>query len=340
MSSISTTPSASSGRPASIGIGCVKLGGAAAGGARAGVRLVHEALDCGVSMFDTADVYGNGASERVLGRALRRRRERATIATKAGYVFRERSAAELRARRWASPAVTRFATRGGRQPAPAGGRAYEAKCFTPSHLRRALEASLRRLATDHVDLFQLHGPALPCDDDVLALAEDLRRKGKIGALGIGLERIGGAETWLGRPGVTSLQLPFGVLDPEAGASLVPAASERGVAVIARGVFAAGLLGEIPVELEGELRPAQRPLRVAVRAAALAHGVDPLAFAAWFARSQPGVTTVLIGTSSSAHLRANLAHFAAPPPPEDLVAAVDAVLETYRRATRCEAGGDV
>src|SRR3979411_747426 len=85
-----------------FGLGCVNLGSV---GGREGVSLAHHALDMGVRFFDTADAYGAGASERVIGAALWRRRDQAFVATKAGYVFRERTSPEHAARRLASPVI-------------------------------------------------------------------------------------------------------------------------------------------------------------------------------------------------------------------------------------------
>ncbi|MGW2327838.1 aldo/keto reductase [Streptomyces sp. NPDC001700] len=90
------------------------------------VRAIRRALDLGVTFFDTADVYGTGHSERVLGRALGKRRGDVVLATKWGNVFDERAR-----------------TRVGQDD-------------SPEHVRRALTASLRRLDTDHIDLYQLH----------------------------------------------------------------------------------------------------------------------------------------------------------------------------------------
>jgi aryl-alcohol dehydrogenase-like predicted oxidoreductase len=120
-----------------LGFGCWAIGGEwqAADGQPLGwgkvddeesVRAIRRALDLGVTFFDTADVYGTGHSERVLGRALGRRRDDVVVASKWGNVFDEE---------------TRTLT--GADDAPA-------------HARRALTASLARLGTDHVDLYQLH----------------------------------------------------------------------------------------------------------------------------------------------------------------------------------------
>jgi aryl-alcohol dehydrogenase-like predicted oxidoreductase len=90
------------------------------------VRAIRRALDLGVTFFDTADVYGTGHSEHVLGRALGKRRDDVVVATKWGNLF------------------------------DAGTRTLTGSDDSPEHARRALTASLRRLGTDHIDLYQLH----------------------------------------------------------------------------------------------------------------------------------------------------------------------------------------
>lgn len=317
-----------------FGLGLVKLGSAAAGGPRAGVRLVHESLDRGVRFFDTADAYGDGTSERVLGQALRGRRDGVTVATKGGYRFAERSAAERAARRLAAPvlgSVRALRERGRSSGAPGAGgtgSAYAERDFSPAHLRAAVDGSLRRLRTDHIDLYQLHGPVAVCGDDVAMLMGALRREGKIGRFGVGLEVLDHAQAWLEVDGVTSMQLPFGVLDPEAGREVIPAAQRAGVDVIARAVFAAGLLVDTSPGATALLRPEQRALRTAVLQLAEEHGVHPLGLAAWFARATPGVRTVLVGVSSSRHLADNLAHLTGPEPSAGALAALGDALADY------------
>lgn len=314
---------------APFGLGCVALGSAAAGGPAAGVRLVHHALDAGVTFFDTADAYGAGTSERVLGTALRGRRHLATVATKAGYLFRERPALERMVRRLAAPVLAARSGRAAPPVAPVSGPAvptgaYAARDLDPAYLRRALEGSLRRLRTDHVDVFQLHGPPAVCGDDVAALMADLRAEGKIRGFGVGLESLEHALGWLEVGGLDWMQLPYGVLDPEAGARVLPAAAARGVQVVARGVLAAGLLADLSPAATAQLRPGQAEQRRAFRELAARHGVDPVALAVAYVRTRPAVATVLIGTSRAAHLDAHLADARTPPPPAAL-AAVDALL---------------
>src|ERR1700730_8117510 len=124
-----------------FGLGCVNLGSV---GGREGVRLVHQALGLGVRFFDTADAYGAGASERVIGGALRGRRDQAFVATKAGYVFRERTAPEHAARRLAGPIVRRVdrSTRPRSATSPtAGSPVYASQDSASRPLRTALDAS-------------------------------------------------------------------------------------------------------------------------------------------------------------------------------------------------------
>jgi aryl-alcohol dehydrogenase-like predicted oxidoreductase len=125
-------------------------------------RAIHRALDLGINFFDTADVYGNGASERVLARALAGRRHTAVIATKFGNIdhFGDRPIAEAFEGRWET-----------------NGR--------PEYVRQACEASLIRLSIDHIDLYYLHrvDPAVPIEDTVGAMAK-LVRAGKVRAIGL------------------------------------------------------------------------------------------------------------------------------------------------------------
>ncbi|GJD48572.1 1-deoxyxylulose-5-phosphate synthase YajO [Methylobacterium crusticola] len=114
-------------------------------------RLVDLCLEAGVNLFDTADIYSQGASEEILGQALTGKRERALISTKATFPV-------------------------GEGPNDVGSSRY--------HLVRACEASLRRLGTDHIDIYFMHGfDALTPVDETLRALDDLVRAGKIGYIG-------------------------------------------------------------------------------------------------------------------------------------------------------------
>ncbi|PYC72360.1 aldo/keto reductase [Streptomyces tateyamensis] len=121
----------------------------------ASIAVVHEALDLGVTALDTADIYGDGHNEELLGRALAGRRDEAFLATKGGLVVDDLAARALH------------------------------RDGSPAHLRRALDASLARLGTDRVDLYYLHrpDPAVPLAESWGALAE-LVAAGKARAVGL------------------------------------------------------------------------------------------------------------------------------------------------------------
>lgn len=304
-----------------LGLGCVNLGSSG----RDGVRLVHHALDHGVCFFDTADAYGRGRSETVLGRALRRRRDDAFVATKGGYLFRQRSALTTAGLGVARHSLERVRRRG--QPVVAGpalarpnaASSYARQDFSPAYLRRALEGSLRRIGTDFIDLYQLHGPEA-VDDDVTALMRDLTAEGKIRGFGVGLEALGPAEQWLRTGALSSIQAPFGVLDPQAAETVIPHAAAQGISVVVRGVLAGGFVSRSASDDDPRLRPGQsHTLRDLDRLASGA-GVDRKQLAVWYALGCPGVTTVLIGTSSEAHLSDAL-RYAAAPAPEQLMRAL-------------------
>jgi len=119
------------------------------------IKAVHKALDLGITFFDTADVYGAGHSERVLAQALSGRRHEVVIATKFANIFDEES------------------------------RQVSGRSATPAYIRQACEASLRRLNTDVIDLYQFHDNAFPPEDatPVRETLEDLVKEGKIRSYG-------------------------------------------------------------------------------------------------------------------------------------------------------------
>jgi aryl-alcohol dehydrogenase-like predicted oxidoreductase len=139
-----------------VGLGCMTMSGGYAPADRddaESIRVIHRAIELGISLFDTADVYGPFSNERLLGQALKGRRDSVVIATKCGLV--------------AGPDGT--LSRDGR----------------PEHTRAACEDSLRRLQTDVIDLYQLHrvDPEVPIEETWGAMA-DLVTEGKVRALGI------------------------------------------------------------------------------------------------------------------------------------------------------------
>ena len=185
-------------------------------------HLIGRALELGVTFFDTGDAYGQGANEDIVGRALAGAdRDAIQISTKFGYELdsdRRRHSEGERPQDW-----------------------------SPAHARAALEDSLRRLRTDHVDLYQLHNPRMDAieRDDLFAELEALRDEGKLRAYGVAL---GPAIGWreeglraLRERDIASLQTVYNLLEQEPGSDFLAAAEDSGAGVIARVPTSSGLL---------------------------------------------------------------------------------------------------
>ncbi|HEX2372301.1 MAG TPA: aldo/keto reductase [Solirubrobacterales bacterium] len=188
-----------------------------------GERLLLRALELGITFFDTGDAYGRGANEELVGRVLGPRRDEVQLATKFGYELgagrREHSEGE-RPQRWDGPFV-----------------------------REALEASLRRLGTDRVDLYQLHNPRMEAivRDETFAALEDLKAEGKLRQYGVAL---GPAIGWrdeglraLETRAIASVQTVYNLLEQEPGRDLIEAAERAGAGVMARVPTSSGLLDD-------------------------------------------------------------------------------------------------
>jgi aryl-alcohol dehydrogenase-like predicted oxidoreductase len=310
-----------------VGLGCVGLGSAANRSVGDDVRLVRAAVDLGITVFDTADAYGNGASERVLGKALRGRRDAIVVATKGGFVFRARPPLVQWARRRGKSILQRTRSLGSAQAASralGGAVPYSSQDFSPRHLRDAVHASLRRLRTDRIDVYQLHGPPQHIPGLVEQLA-DLVLVGDVVRFGIGADSVPTADAWIEEPGIDVLQVPFGVLGPEAAATTFPRARAAGRDVWVRGVLGAGLLGladRDPAALAGDPNAArlERLRQIADDA-----GLDVYQLAFGFVRAHADdIAAVLVGSTSVEHLARNVELLTGPPLPVDVRRAVDAV----------------
>ena len=156
---------------------------------------------------------------------------------------------------------------------------------------------------------------------------DLADEGKIRGFGLGLERLGGAAEWLETGVLSGIQVPFGVLDPEARDLIIPQADSLGVSVIARAVFAGGLIPRVRQGVAGQLRPDQEDRLVEVSQLAACSGVDVLQVATWFVTVNVGVSTVLVGTSSVQHLR-DAVRYIGTPPPDDMIATLLALAREH------------
>ena len=264
------------------------------------VRMVHRALDAGVNLVDTADVYSAGESEEIVGRALKGRRDDVVLATKFGLPM-------------------------GADPNRGGGSARWVK--------RAVEDSLRRLDTDHLDLYQVHRPDHTTDvDETLAALSDLVRAGKVRAIGTSTfpaELIVEAQ-WAAEKGghhrFRTEQPRYSILTRTIEGGVLPAAQRHGLGVLTYGPLSSGWLSGRADPTRGH-RVASAPRGFdmtvpanQVRAEAVARLTElaadaglPLSHLALaFARAHPAVTSVLIGPRTPAQL-------------DDLLAAADVEL---------------
>jgi aryl-alcohol dehydrogenase-like predicted oxidoreductase len=192
-----------------IGLGCWQLGGTDWGAVDESVALgiLHAVADSGVTFFDTADVYGGGQSERLVGRFLKERQGSFFVATKLG--------------------------RGG-EMYPDG--------YTRASVRAAVDASLGRLGVEAIDLMQLHcvPTAVLREGSVFGWLEELKNDGKIRLSGASVESMEEAEICLGH-GAASLQIIFNIFRQKPAEEILGMAAAQGAGIIVRLPFASGLL---------------------------------------------------------------------------------------------------
>src|SRR3984957_11605575 len=172
-----------------FGLGCARIGGIFKREPGDFLNILSAALDAGINFFDTSDIYSQGESERLLGRAFRHRREQVVIASKAGYVLPAQRRIVARPQPLVRPLIGLLGLR--RHHLSSAVRGAPAQNFSPAHLVRAVEGSLRRLGTDHLDLFQLHSPPTAVIElsDWVETLDGLKRKGKIRYYGISCDSV-------------------------------------------------------------------------------------------------------------------------------------------------------
>ncbi|WP_226657268.1 aldo/keto reductase [Guptibacillus hwajinpoensis] len=259
-----------------IGLGTMSLGT----DRTKAISLIHEAIDNGVTFIDTADLYDFGLNEEIVGEALRDRRDAVVLATKAGNHF------EVGKEGW---------------------------YWDPSkkHIKAALKDSLRRLKTDHIDLFQLHGGTIedPIDETIEAF-EELKEEGLIIEYGISSIRPNVIREYVKKSSIASVMMQYSILDRRPEEEMLDLLHDNNISVIARGPLAKGMLTDQykeKVKEDGfldyskfevietvnqlsEIKGDQRNLTQTALKYALAH---------------PAVATVIPGASRSEQLLANL-----------------------------------
>lgn len=296
-----------------FGLGCARIGGIFKRDPADFVSLLSAALDAGINFFDTSDMYSQGESEKLLARAFRHRRDQVVIASKGGYVLPSQRRLAARLKPFVRPAIRLL--RLSRHQLPGAVRGSLAQDFSPAHLRRAVEGSLRRLGTDHLDLYQLHSP--PADivapGEWLQALEELKQQGKIRYYGVSCDSVDAAIAALGHPGVSSLQVSISLLERDA-LRVLPQAREQGVGVIARECLANGLLVKdvLPADVrsycESDAEAAAKAVQIEdYRRTASETGTTVAQLALQFVSRLEGISVTLIGVSSLQQLNGLLAN---------------------------------
>lgn len=292
--------------------GCARLGGTVERfDEREAFAVLDRAFDAGINFFDTADIYAQGNSERLLGKAFRGRRDQVVLATKGGYVFS--TAASFLSK--LKPLVRKLLKfRPGLVKMARKARGSQMRQdFSREHLARALDASLRRLGTDYVDLYQLHSPSTEVlrDGSVFATLEAFRTAGKIRSFGVSILQPGHGHDCLR---ADALQIESHFLKPAAIRDIVPAAAARGVTTLARQPFGSGLLTRSMAtwtadDFAGDAAALATARARMQRIAALG---DPTELALRHLLHHSGFSAVLFATTRLAHLEKNLRALEAPP----------------------------
>ncbi|MEL6864135.1 MAG: aldo/keto reductase [Bacteroidota bacterium] len=260
-----------------ISFGCMSLGMDEA----LNSRLLHRAIDLGINFFDTADLYQKGENERMLGRILKAKRKDLIIATKVGNQWR------------------------------ADGSGWDWNP-TKAYILKAVKKSLRRLQTDYIDLYQLHGGTIddPIDESIEAF-EQLKAEGLIRHYGISSIRPNVIRTYCERSNIASIMMQYSLLDRRAEETVFEELRQDGISVIVRGGLAKGLLASKAArDYLGftQTEVAQAGALLEEQVGERSRGQAALAYCL----AEPAVATVACGISKLEQLEENAAAMQYPP----------------------------
>jgi aryl-alcohol dehydrogenase-like predicted oxidoreductase len=196
-----------------------------------GIRAIHHALDLGMNLIDSADAYGNGHNEKLIGQAIRGRRAQAFVATKFGIVFEKNEPSASLPTGWG------FAL-------PING--------TGAYVRKALEASLQRLGTDVIDLYYAHfpDPTTPLEETVAAMAEAVQA-GKVRYLGLCNVTSDEVRRAHKVHPITAVQYEYSLWRREVETSLLPTLRELGIGLVPWSPLGTGFLTGMVTDIGGK-----------------------------------------------------------------------------------------
>ncbi|MEH7441781.1 aldo/keto reductase [Bacillus sp. JJ1122] len=192
-----------------IGLGCMSLGT----DQKKAQAVIDAALEEGVNYFDTADLYDFGENEQIVGQALKNVRDQVIIATKAG-------------NRWTE--------------------AKDSWTWDPSkgYIKEAVKQSLKRLNTDYIDLYQLHGGTIEDNiEQTIEAFEELKTEGFIRHYGISSIRPNVIREYIDKSNIVSVMMQYSILDRRAEEEAIPLLQENHISIVTRGTVAKGLLSD-------------------------------------------------------------------------------------------------
>jgi aryl-alcohol dehydrogenase-like predicted oxidoreductase len=250
-----------------IGFGCMSL----EDNQEENNKIIDQAVEYGINYFDTADLYDKGMNEESVGEALKGKREKVIIATKVGNQWR------------------------------ADGSGWD---WNPNkdYIISAVEQSLKRLQTDYIDLYQLHGGTMedPIDETIEAF-EQLQKQGKIRYYGISSIRPTVIREFVKKSRIVSVMMQYSLLDRRPEESALPLLKENNIGVLARGSVASGLLIDKPAKPYLKYTEAQ----VATAARAIQNISGPRSnaqLAIQFVLSNPAITAAVVGIRTMEQLK--------------------------------------
>ncbi|RYY31227.1 MAG: aldo/keto reductase [Chitinophagaceae bacterium] len=255
-----------------VSFGCMSLGS----DTTENNRLISAAIDGGINLFDTADIYERGHNEEMLGAALKKRRTKVIIASKVGNRLR--------------------ADGSGWDWAP-----------TKSYILAEIENSLRRLQTDYLDLYQLHGGTLDDPiDEIIEAFELLKQQGKIRFYGISSIRPNVIREYIRRSSITSVMMQYSMLDRRPEEICFPLLEDARIGILVRGSIAKGLLaGKPAAEYLRYSKPDVHKLATAV-ASISSETRNQMQSAVRYVLQHPPVSSAVIGIRTAEQLQSALA----------------------------------
>ncbi|HKO81478.1 MAG TPA: aldo/keto reductase [Chitinophagaceae bacterium] len=246
-----------------IGFGCMSL---LPEKEEESIQMIHRAMELGINFFDTADLYNKGMNEKLVGKAVKAKRDNAIIATKVGNQWR------------------------------ADGSGWD---WNPrkDYILTAVEESLKRLQTEYIDLYQLHGGTIddPINETIEAF-ELLEKQGKIRYYGISSIRPNVIREYVKRSSIISVMTQYGLADRRPEESILNLLQQKNIGVLSRGALAQGLLVNKPAkEYLGHSK------EVIAAAAQLLQGIDVTTQTAaqnaiLFVLHHPAITSAVVGMS--------------------------------------------